>query len=61
MKTIKEIKRLIIDVVNAIILLYFRLEMDLLSWGIADMTNIPVRGINNNEISIIVRINEKKK
>ena len=53
MKIIKEIKKLKVDVVSAITLLCFRFKGDLLLSGIADIINIPARGINNNDISNI--------
>ena len=59
MNTIKEIKRLDIDVVSAIVLVCFNTKADWLLPGMADMINIPIKGINNNEKSIIYYKNNK--
>lgn len=55
MNTIKEMKRLTVDVVNAITLLFLMFAAELLSLGIKVMVNIPKIGINNNDISNIYR------
>ena len=52
---IKEIKRLIIDVAKAIILLCFKTIPDVSLLGIADIINIPIKGINNNDTSNILK------
>lgn len=50
---IKEIKRLIIDVVKAITLLCFNTVPDASLLGMAEIINIPIKGINNKDISNI--------
>jgi len=52
---IKEIKRLTVDAVNAITLLFLIFATELLSLGIKVIVNIPNIGINNNDISNIYR------
>ena len=54
MKISKEIKRLAVDVVNAIILLCVKFKTEVLSLGIADIINIPIKGTNNNKVSNIL-------
>jgi len=54
-KTIREINKLKMDVDNAITLLCFRAKIDLLFPGIADIINIPIKGINNKDISNMIK------
>jgi len=44
-------KKLTIDVANAIILLYLIFIAEFSLWGMVEIRNIPIIGINNNNIS----------
>lgn len=61
MKTIREINKLIIDVDSATILLYFKFIIEAFSQGMVTIINIPIIGINNNKISNIYVLNQRKK